>query len=293
MRYLPLHVDLQGRTVLVIGGGEIARRKVELLLRAGASIHLIAPEVIPALRGSLENNVIDTTVYTGLPPGLTPALVVAATDDAALNEAVSVDARTANIPVNVVDAPDLSTVVFPAIIDRDPVLVSVGSSATSPVLTRSVREQIEALLPDGLSRLATYLGDRRRQLKAVLPDLERRRRHTEWFLNSPGSRAVETEDLDRADEYLLQPSAEVITGEVFLVGAGPGDPDLLTLKALQLIQRADVVLYDNLVSPKVLDRVRRDASMEFVGKRSGYRSTSQEDINELLVRLALEGHRVL
>jgi len=293
MRYLPLHVDLQGRTVLVIGGGEIARRKVELLLRAGASIHLIAPEVIPALRESLENNVIDTSVYTGLPPGLTPALVVAATDDAALNEAVSVDARTANIPVNVVDAPDLSTVVFPAIIDRDPVLVSVGSSATSPVLTRSVREQIEALLPDGLSRLATYLGDRRRQLKAVLPDLERRRRHTEWFLNSPGSRAVETEDLDRADEYLLQPSAEVITGEVFLVGAGPGDPDLLTLKALQLMQRADVVLYDNLVSPKVLDRVRRDASMEFVGKRSGYRSTSQEDINELLVRLALEGHRVL
>ncbi len=292
MRYLPLHVDLKDRTVLVVGGGEIARRKVDLLLSAGAKVLLIAPEVSAELETLLAGHVIQKTIYAGLPEGAF-ALVVATTGDRSVNESVSLNARAANILVNVVDAPELSTVVFPAIIDRDPIVVSVGSAATSPVLTRSVRELIETYLPDGVARLATYLGDRREQLKALLPDIETRRRHTENFLASPGVRALDTGDRKLADRYLLAPAPEVVAGEVYLVGAGPGDPDLLTLKALQLMQKANIILYDNLVSPKVLDRVRRDATREFVGKRSGYKSTSQEDINDLLVRLAQEGNRVL
>ena len=165
MRYLPLHVDLQGRTVLVVGGGEIARRKVDLLLSAGARIELMAPTVLGELKKILADHVIQEVDYRGLPVGRSFALVVAATSDQAVNEAVSVDARADNIPVNVVDAPELSTVVFPAIIDRDPVVVSVGSAATSPVLTRSIRELIEGYLPDGIARLATYLGGRRERLK--------------------------------------------------------------------------------------------------------------------------------
>ena len=293
MRYLPLHVDLQGRTVLVVGGGEIARRKVDLLLSAGARIELMAPTVLGKLKKILADHVIQEVEYRGLPIGRSFALVVAATSDQAVNEAVSVDARADNIPVNVVDASELSTVVFPAIIDRDPVVVSVGSAATSPVLTRSIRELIESYLPDGIARLATYLGGRRERLKRIFPDTESRRRHTERFLASPGVSALDAGDLDLADRYLLTSSADLRTGEVYLVGAGPGDPNLLTLKALQLMQKANIVLYDNLVSSKVLDRVRRDATMEFVGKRSGYKSIGQEDINDLLVRLALEGHRVL
>ena len=164
---------------LVIGGGEVARRKVDLLLRAGARVHLIALQIIPKLRVMLEDHVIVESAYSGLPAELSIALVIAATSDAKLNERISVAAQADNIPVNVVDAPSLSSVIFPCIIDRDPVIVSVGSSAASPVLTRSVRQLIETHLPQGLSRLAAYLGSRRDRMKDLMPDLEQRRRKTE------------------------------------------------------------------------------------------------------------------
>ncbi|MBT4491981.1 MAG: uroporphyrinogen-III C-methyltransferase [Gammaproteobacteria bacterium] len=292
MRYLPLHFDLQGRTVLVVGGGELARRKVDLLLRSGAGIELVAPEISDELFSMLTSHTIHQANYESSRVN-NQALVVAATNNPAVNEAVSIDARARNIPVNVVDAPELSTVTFPAIIDRDPLIVSVGSSATSPVLTRYVRQLIEQTLPEGLSAVASYLGQVRDRLKEVFPDIEMRRRQTENFLESPGYSAAESGDFKAAERYLFDKENESLAGEVYVVGAGPGDPDLLTLKALQLMQKADVVLYDNLVSPGVLDRVRRDARMEFVGKRSGYKSTSQEHINDMLVRLANEGHRVL
>lgn len=290
MRYLPLHFDLKDRAVLVVGGGEIARRKILRLKSAGARITLLAETVIPEL-----NELIDEVRRDSYQGQVSSdfVLVVAATDDIDTNQAVSEDARRLGVPVNVVDSPELSTVVFPAIIDRDPVLVSVGSSAASPVLTRNIREQIEQLLPESVARLAAYLGARRDQLKLKIPDVDQRRRRSESFLTSPGATAAEQGDETTADEYLFNSGDEIVTGEVYLVGAGPGDPDLLTLKALHLMQQAEVVLYDNLVSDRVLDRVRRDAESEFVGKRSGYKSTSQEDINDLLVRLAKEGKRVL
>ena len=292
MRYLPLHFDLKGRPVLVVGGGEIATRKVRLLLTAGAQLSVIAETVNPDLKALLNGHDVSESRFAGIPES-SFALVVAATDNEDLNALVSSEAKARSIPVNVVDSPELSTVVFPAIIDRDPVVVSVGSAGTSPVLTRRLRETIEQILPESLGRLGRFLGDRRARMKEVFTDVEERRRQTEKFLDSAGRLRVEQGDLNIADTMLFQHDDDLTLGEVYLVGAGPGDPDLLTLKALQLLQRADVVLYDNLVSPKILDRARRDASREFVGKRSGYKSTSQEDINDLLVRLAREGHRVL
>ncbi len=292
MRYLPLHVDLKDRHVLVIGGGEIAERKVTLLLKAGASITLIAPEISERLRETLRDHVlIDARYDASHLDG--KALVVAATTDADVNRQISEDAQSRNILVNVVDSPELCTVTFPAIIDRSPLVVSVGSAGGAPVLTRYVRELIEQVLPERIMKLAAFLTQTRDRLKVAIPDIDLRRRHTEDFLQTPGAEAAMSGDVTTAERHLFDIQAGKGTGEVYLVGAGPGDPDLLTLRALQLMQKAEVILYDNLVSPRVLDRVRRDADMEFVGKRSGYKSTNQEDINDLLVRLAKQGKRVL
>ncbi|MBO6701752.1 MAG: uroporphyrinogen-III C-methyltransferase [Pseudomonadales bacterium] len=292
MRYLPLHLDLKGRHVLVVGGGEIALRKVTLLLKAGARITLVAPEISGALKETLRDHELLSATYESSHLD-NKVLVVAATENETVNREVSGDATAKNILVNVVDSPELCTVTFPAIIDRSPLVVSVGSAGGAPVLTRYVREQIELLLPERITQLAGFLAKTRDKLKDLLPDIDRRRRQTEDFLTTPGAEAAMSGDSVTAESYLFDTEKTVTSGEVYLVGAGPGDPDLLTLRALQLMQKAEVVLYDNLVSPRVLDRVRRDAEMEFVGKRSGYKSTSQEDINDLLVRLAKDGKRVL
>ena len=294
IRYLPLHFDLKDRPVLVVGGGEIALRKIELLLKAHPVITAMAPEISPVLQELLrdgQHQLVEAEYESGAITG--KVLIIAATNNSQLNKQISDDARQANIPVNVVDAPELCTVTFPAIIDRDPMVVSVGSAGGSPVLTRYVRLLIESILPSRISQLAKYLSTRRERLTAEMPDIESRRRHTEDFLEQPGAEAAMAGNDKTADQYLFQPQSDQLTGEVYLVGAGPGDPDLLTLRALQLMQKADVILYDNLISPEILDRTRRDARKEFVGKRSGYKSTEQEDINDLLVRLAKEGHRVL
>ena len=292
MRYLPLHIDLKGRRVLVVGGGEIATRKVTLLLKAHAKILLVAPSIEERLKETLaDHDVLEDRYDPSQLEGV--VLAVAATSDDAVNRQVSEDAQARNILVNVVDAPDLCTVTFPAIIDRSPLVVSVGSAGGAPVLTRHVRELIEQMLPERISRLAGFFAQTRDRLKETLPDIDARRRHTEDFLQTPGAEAAMNGDNRTAERFLFDTSHTNKVGEVYLVGAGPGDPDLLTLRALQLMQKSEVVLYDNLVSARVLDRVRRDADMEFVGKRSGYKSTSQEDINDLLVRLASNGKRVL
>lgn len=293
MRYLPLHVDLKDRHVLVIGGGEIAARKVRLLLKAGATIKLVAPEISDALAADLASG--HQLIYEKYHERYldNASLVVAATPDEVVNRQVSEDARSRNILVNVVDSPELCTATFPAIIDRSPIVVSVGSAGHAPVLTRYVRELIEQVLPERLAELAKFFQKTRDRLKTTFPDIDVRRRLTEEFLQSPGAEAAMSGDIALAETHLFSDDNAQMLGEVYLVGAGPGDPDLLTLRALQLMQKAEVVLYDNLVSARVLDRVRRDATMEFVGKRSGYKSTSQEDINDLLVRLAKDGKRVL
>ncbi|MEC8819509.1 MAG: siroheme synthase CysG, partial [Pseudomonadota bacterium] len=290
MDYLPLHFKLEGDRVLIVGGGDLAFNKAMLLTRAGARILFVAPQFsnkVLALGDQHEFRVgnFDSADLQGV------CLVVAATSDNQVNSSVAAAARAKGTPVNVVDAPDLCSVIFPAIIDRSPVLISVGTSGASPVLARSIRETIEGYLPEGIARLAQFLKETRPALKKHFSDIQLRRRVVEQFMSSPGPELAQRGDFTAAEAYLHEEPA--VTGEVYLVGAGPGDPDLLTLKALQLMQKADVILYDNLVSQAVLGRARRDATYEFVGKRSGYLSTSQESINALLVRLAVEGKRVL
>ena len=196
------------------------------------------------------------------------------------------------MPVNVVDDPQLSTFIFPAIIDRSPVIVAVGSSGQSPVLARRVREQLEALLPARLGALARFMGDRRREVQAVLAPQQRRPFWERIISGIVGSRVLAGLEADGAEAFQKELKSSAPAGEVYLIGAGPGDPDLLTLRALQLLQQADVVLYDRLVSDAVLERARRDAERVFVGKEAGEHHLTQERIHELLVHYARKGLRV-
>ena len=294
MDYFPFFFDLKGRLCLLVGGGEIARRKAELMLRAGAHLKVVAPEVSDEVAAMVagEGHHIERREYR--PEDLDDViLVVSATDIREVNATVSRDAKARNLPVNVVDQPDLCTFIFPAIVDRSPVVVAVSTGGDAPVLTRSVREMLEALIGEGYARLGRFIGERRPALKKRLPDPEIRRRHTEHFMQSPGRDLAMQGRFDEAEKYFEEDPDDLNTGEVYLVGAGPGDPDLLTLKALQLMQRADVVLYDSLVPEAVLDRVRRDARREYVGKKGGGESTAQTSINDLLIQHAKAGERVL
>ncbi len=294
MDYFPLFFDLKGRTCLLVGGGEVAYRKAELLIRAGTHIKVVAPEIDDRLRDLLGTDSHTLLLRTFEPADLEgAALVIAATANREINERVSIEAGKRQLPVNVVDQPDLCSVIFPAIVDRSPVVVAISTGGGSPVLTRSIREMLEGLLGAGYSRLGKYLADRRVALKHRFADLDARRKHIEQFMASPGAERAMQGDFVAADRFLNAESSKSGGGEVYLVGAGPGDPDLLTLKALQLMQKADVVLYDSLVPDAVLDRVRRDAARHYVGKQGGGESTSQETINEMLVRLAQSGQRVL
>ena len=292
MDYLPLFFDLKQRRCLVVGGGEIAYRKVDLLLRAGATITLVAPNIIDKLTDALTaeghlclRREFEDADLDGI------SLVISATNIKAVNRRVAEQAKEKNIPVNVVDDLQLTDVVFPAIVDRSPIIAAVSTGGASPVLTRKIRTLLESLIPESFSSLAQFLGRERPELKEKYPDADHRRRVTENFLDSPGASHAERREFAAAKQYLNE-SATAQTGEVYIVGAGPGDPDLLTLKALQMLQKADIVLYDNLVSDAVLDRARRDAEKSYVGKKGGGDSTSQESINAKLVRLAQEGHRV-
>ncbi len=291
MDYLPLHFNLKNQPVLVIGGGDVAQRKVDLLLEAGAIVRLVAPRIKSSLQEQLRTpHEIIEGVYVQTQMN-DVVLVVAATSDQTVNAQVSNDAQQINIPVNVVDQPALCSVIFPAIVDRSPVIVSISTGGASPVLARHIKALIDTHVPEGIARVADYLLQKREALKTAFPDSDKRRRIVEGFLNGPGKELVINNQPAKATPYLSE--TDSMAGEVYIVGAGPGDPDLLTLRALQLLQAADVILYDNLVSDRVLQRARRDAEKEFVGKRSGYKSTAQEDINTLLVRLAQEGKRVL
>lgn len=295
MDYLPLHFNLEDRLCLLVGGGEIALRKADLLQQAGARLRIVAPEVDESLRTLArqgDHEILQRAYTSDDINGV--ALIVAATNDASLNEQVSADACSLNIPVNVVDQPDLCTVIFPAIIDRSPVMLSVSTGGKSPVLTRHLREMIESMVSSGYTRLATFLGDRRDMLKQRFPDTDMRRRRTEDFMASPGAGLAMHGNYDQAEKYLeANGNEEAGVGEVFLVGGGPGDPDLLTLKALHLMQKADVVLHDRLISKDVLSRVRRDARKESVGKSPTENSVPQSEINDRMVELAKAGKRVL
>ena len=305
MDYLPVFLQLRASKAVIVGGGRIAARKAELLVRSGARLTVIAPQLHAelherAVRGEL----------THLAASFTPdhldgaALAIAATASRELNSAVSTAARARGVPVNVVDDAALSTFIFPAIIDRSPVLVAVGSAGYAPVLARWVREQIEAILPAALGTLARFMGERRQRVQRSLGAAARRTFWERIVRGNAGARVLAGDEPGAGRAFEAELLVSQLTsaagtggsalGEVYLIGAGPGDPDLLTLRALQLLQQADVVLYDRLVPSAVLDRARREARRVFVGKSgsSGRDHTSQDEIHELMIRFAREGLKV-
>lgn len=297
MDYFPIFMTLHGAPVSVAGGGDVALRKVRLLLAAGAAVRVIAPTCHPEL---LEMATAGTLTYTprtwvaGDETGC--RVVIAATDDAAVNQAVSAACQAVNIPVNVVDNPALCSFIMPSIVDRSPVLIAISSSGGMPVLARWLRTQIEALLPTGLARLARFGHEARARTKAAIPDANSRRGLWERLLASAWAERMMNGDEAQAraefDAALAAHDAPTV-GAVYLVGGGPGNPDLLTFRALRLMQQADVVLYDNLVAPEIVELTRRDADRIYVGKRTNQHALPQEEINLLLVKLAKEGKRVV
>ena len=294
MDFLPIFLDVKNKPCLVVGGGEVACRKSSVLLDAGAVVRVVAPELADAFSRLSGVEHIAARFEPQHLDGVT--LVVAATDDHAVNRQVSEQARARNLPVNVVDSPELCTFVMPAIMDRSPLLVAFSSSGASPVLARMLRGKLETMIPQGYSRLATFAKNFREQVKQRVTNPAKRRIFWENVLEGEIAEKVMAGDEGSAETMLhklLDDEDNISRGEVYLVGAGPGDPDLLTFRALRLMQKADVVVYDNLVSKPIVEMTRRDATRIFVGKQRGNHTMAQEEINELLVRLAKEGKRVL
>ncbi|WP_435236623.1 siroheme synthase CysG [Psychromonas sp. PT13] len=298
MDYLPLYADLNNRPCLVVGGGDIAFRKARMLLKAGANVHVVSPELNSSFQALLANGDINHTDSIFSASQLDGVfLAIAATDNKAVNASIYECANQRQILVNVVDDTQKCSFILPSIIDRSPLIVAVSSSGKSPVLARLIREKLEGVLPQHLGKMAQISGDFRERLKATVHSMTARRRFWERAFNGRFSDLIAAGKEEDAKAELESTMIEVnndekAKGEVFLIGAGPGDPGLLTLRALQLMQEADVVLYDYLVSPEVLDLVRRDADLVCVGKKAGHHSVPQEETNQLLVKYAQEGKRV-
>lgn len=298
MQALPIFFNIAQRPCIVIGGGDVATRKVIMLRKAQGQVTVISPELCDELQEMHAQGEIDYVPAEFHAEQLTSAcLVIAATDDEAVNEAVSVAAKRLNIPVNVVDAPALCTFTMGSVIDRSPVVIAISSEGNAPVLARHIRSKIETMLPAAYGRIATIAGEFRDQVKAKFSNLPARRRFWEDVLNGPLVERVlsgqEQAARELLGELLSQQQDAPTRGEVYLVGGGPGDPDLLTFRALRLMQQCDVCVYDKLVSKEVMELVRRDAELVYVGKSRDQHTLPQEEINALLAKLALEGKRVL
>jgi uroporphyrin-III C-methyltransferase/precorrin-2 dehydrogenase/sirohydrochlorin ferrochelatase len=298
MQALPIFIKITSRLCVVIGGGDVASRKVNMLLKANAAVLVISPNICHELQALAEAQKIQYMQASYAAAQLQGAcLVIAATDDAAVNAAVSRDAQAFNIPVNVVDSPDLCTFTMASIVERSPIVIAISSEGNAPVLARYIRTKIETMLPTGYGRIAAIAGEFRDKVKAKFATTQERRIFWEGVLQGPiverilsGQEAAARKALDD----VLSEKAEVKNrGEVYLVGGGPGDPDLLTFRALRLMQQCDVCVYDKLVSPEVMELVRRDAELIYVGKVRDQHTLPQEEINELLAKLALQGKRVL
>ena len=298
MDYFPVFLDLKKRRCLLVGGGDVATRKGRLLVKAGAVLRVVAPQISAELRELVQQCQGEMHLREYHASDVDDCvLAIAATDIDSLNQIISQDAKTKYIPVNVVDSPALCTYITPAIIDRSPLVIAVSSGGESPVLARLIRTKLETLIPTSYGKLAQFASRWRERIKHRFADTDQRRRFWEKILQGPAAELVFNGQDAQADTLLSdaihQEDDSLTQGEVYLVGGGPGDPELLTLRALRLMQQADVVLYDRLVSDGVMELVRRDAERIYVGKRRSEHTMEQENINQLLVDLALQGKRVL
>ena len=309
MDYLPIFLGLAGRRALVVGGGAAAARKVRLLVAAKAAVTVVAPKVVAELAavvaggsaagGGAAGGSVDVVARPFETRDLTGCVVAfAATGLDQVDRAVADAAQASGVPVNAVDRPDLSSFIMPAIVDRSPIVIGISSGGAAPVLARNIRTELERRLPAGLGRLADLAGRFRVAVKANIPDHIDRRRFWERLFADPVVRGVVDGDAAAARERMLtlvnRPEAAAAPpGVVHLVGADPGDPDLLTVKALRLLQEADVIVYDRLVGAAIIERARRDAERICVGKAKGAHSWTQDAINAELVRQARAGKQVV
>ncbi|MCG8336786.1 MAG: siroheme synthase CysG [Proteobacteria bacterium] len=299
MDYLPVFLNIKNQNCLVLGGDETAESKISLLLRAGAKVTVIAPSLKESLSVLATNG-----EFTHHARAFTPEdfdgkriVIVADEDDTIRKEATAITTEK-NIPVNVVDCPELCTFTMPSIIDRSPVLIAVSTGGASPTLARLIRAKLEAMLPQAYGRLATLISEFRIKAKELNRDREEKRKFWNKIFSSPiidlflsGKERQAKEEIQK--EFESRETRKASTGQVCLVGAGPGDPDLLTLRALRLIQNADTIVYDRLVFPSILDYARRDAELIYVGKKSALHTVPQDQINQKLVDLAREGKMVV
>jgi uroporphyrin-III C-methyltransferase/precorrin-2 dehydrogenase/sirohydrochlorin ferrochelatase len=298
MDYFPVFLKLKDQPCLVVGAGEIAARKIELLARAGAKITVIANEISPAVSNLQAAHHLTLLQKPFAPEDLGEfRLVVSATDNAETNHLVAKTASEQNIPVNVVDNPELCSFIFPAIIDRSPIIAAVSSGGAAPVLARLLRAKIETVIPPAYGHLASLADKFRDKVKQHIKIPAQRRIFWENILQGSVAELVfagkEQEAEQQLEQTLFKQKDNTNLGEVYLVGAGPGAPDLLTFRALRLMQQADVVVYDRLVSPEILDLTRRDAERIYVGKQRQNHALPQESINTLLADLAKAGKRVV
>ena len=297
MDHLPIFINIRKKPCVVIGGGDIALRKINLLLKAQAKVDCLSPLFCKGIKNlskdghiTLINKSFDQTDIKDY------SIIIAATDDSSVNSSISAIAQVKKIPVNVVDSPELSSFIMPSIVDRSPLIIAVSSSGKAPVLSRIIRAKLETVIPSAYGILADIAGEYRQKVKDRFSTIKDRRAFWEAVFSGVIAEKVFSGRISEAKEDIqrqLDDSVEMDLGEVYLVGAGPGDPDLLTFKALRLIQQADVVLYDRLVSKGVMELVRRDSELIYVGKKGGSdKSTKQVDINDQLVELAKSGKRV-
>jgi len=288
MDYLPLFVDLRQRRALIVGGGETAAQKLRLLRKAGARVTVLAETPVAEISKLAEAGEIVLEHRTFVATDVEGCVVVIGANSES-NEAVSTAARAANIPVNVVDRADLSSFLVPAIVDRSPIVVGISSGGAAPLLARLLRARLETLLPARLGELARFAARFRTAVRGLIGDARSRRRFWERFFDSPAAEAVLAGNERAAREAMLpllnSNPAKPESGVVYLVGAGPGDPDLLTVQALRLMQQADAVVYDEHITAEILDRVRRDAERISIGKA--------KEASRLLVEQAQTGKRVL
>ena len=297
MDHLPIFINVRQNPCLVIGGGDIALRKINLLIKAQAKVDCLSPLFCEGITNLSQNGDVNLIQKRFESDDIKDyAIIIASTDDSSVNALISKSAKKARIPVNVVDSPELSSFIMPSIVDRSPVIIAVSSAGKAPVLSRMIRAKLETVIPSAYGVLAEIAGEYRQKVKDRFSKIKDRRAFWESIFSGVIAEKVFSGRINEAKDDIdkqLKQASQMELGEVYLVGAGPGDPDLLTFKALRLIQQADVVLYDRLVSKGVMELVRRDSELIYVGKKGGSQeSTRQIDINDQLVELAKSGKRV-
>ena len=303
MDYLPIFVNIKNQHCLIVGGGAVAARKADLFIKSGAIVTVVSPELKTEMKHHLAHSKIvwqmerfSEKMMLGMTP---PKYVISATDEQTTNEAVYHYCQAHNIPVNVADQTEYCDFILPAIVDRAPMTIAISTGGRSPVLARIMKARLETMIPNGFSKLADLVGRYRDKVKHAIKEGEGRKAFWENILQSSfidkavNGHASEAETiLDTQIKRVAKEGQELLPGEVYLIGAGPGDPDLMTFKGLRLLQQADVILYDRLVAPEIIEMARREAERIYVGKKDKWHKVQQQDISLMMVDLAKQGKRV-